>query len=71
MGLATLLEYNLKKVHVAPTIFDLKTLKNWILEKNIKQSELTIYLDPDRRANQSRTFAPLKRVHPNLIEIQK
>ena len=69
VGLATLLEYNLKKVHVAPTIFDLKTLKNWILEKNIKQSELTIYLDPDRRANQSRTFA-IEEGSPNLIEIQ-
>ncbi len=69
LGLVTLLEYNLKKVYVAPTPFELKTLKNWILENNIEQSELTIYLDPDRRANQSRTFA-IEEGSPNLIEIQ-
>lgn len=68
-GLAALLQHNLKKATIAPTPFELSTLENWMLENNVQQSELTVYLDPDRRANQSRTFA-IEQGTPNLIEIQ-
>lgn len=68
-GLAKLLEHNLKKTQVVSSAFELKTLENWIEENRIKQSELTVYLDPDRRAKQSRTFA-IDQGTPNLLNIQ-
>lgn len=68
-GLAALLKHNLKKSTIVPTPFELKTLENWIKENNVHQSELTVYLDPDRRVNKTRTFA-IEEGTPNLIDIQ-
>ena len=69
-GLAALLEHNLKKAEVLSSAFELNTLENWIQANNIKQNELTVYLDPDRRAKQSRTFA-IEEGTPNLLDIQE
>ena len=68
-GLAALLEHNLERAKVLGTPFELKALKNWVKEKNIPQNELTVYLDPDRRANRTRTFA-IEEGAPNLLNIQ-
>jgi hypothetical protein len=69
-GLATLLEHNLKKARIVPSTFELKELEDWMQENHIDQDELTVYLDPDRRAKQSRTFA-IEEATPNLIDIQE
>lgn len=69
-GLAALLRHNLKKSTVVPTPFNIQSLENWIQENNVLSNELTVYLDPDRRANHARTSS-IEEGTPNLIDIQE
>ena len=70
-GLSKLLEFNLKNAtHAAGTATSaLPELKNWLLKKDISPSEVTIYLDPDRRTGSGKSIA-LRDASPNIITLQ-
>jgi hypothetical protein len=69
-SLARLLIHNLPTADVIPDAFDIDKLKDWISEHNIALNELTVYLDPDRRISNKKTFS-IAEGTPNLIELQK
>ena len=70
-GLSKLLEFNLKNAtHAAGTAASaLPELKNWLRKKDISPSEVTIYLDPDRRTGSGKSIA-LRDASPNIITLQ-
>ena len=70
-GLSRLLKVNLKNtIHTAGTATSvLPKLKSWLLEKDISPSEVTIYLDPDRRTGTGKSVA-LRDASPNVIVLQ-
>ena len=68
--LARLLEHNLSNTTVLAKEADLNDLDRWIRALNIAPADLTIYLDPDRRAAGKRTFG-IDEGTPNLLDIQK
>ena len=70
LPLARLLEHNLPAADVIPGAFEIQNLKDWISIYNIKPNELTIYLDPDRRSSNKKTFS-IAEGTPNLIELQR
>lgn len=55
-ALAELLEINLPQAQVIAEPFHLQALDQWIKDHGIESTDLTVYLDPDRRANHSRTY---------------
>ncbi len=70
-GLSRLLEVNLKyATHTSGTATSvLPKLKRWLQEKNIAPSEVTIYLDPDRRTGAGKSVA-LQDASPNVVILQ-
>ena len=68
-GLAQLLKHNLTASTVIPSEFNFDDLDDWIKRLNIHTNELEIYLDPDRRSNDKRSFSILEGA-PNLVSIQ-
>lgn len=70
LPLAHLLKHNLPGADVIPGAFDIGKLKDWISEHNIASNELTVYLDPDRRSSNKKTFS-IAEGTPNLIELQR
>ena len=69
-GLAQLLKHNLTASTVIPSEFNFDDLDDWIKRLNIHTNELEIYLDPDRRSNDKRSFSILEGA-PNLVSIQR
>ncbi|MDG1056068.1 MAG: hypothetical protein P8O82_06940 [Schleiferiaceae bacterium] len=71
-GLSRLLEFNLKNTtHTAGTATSvLHELKRWLHEKDISPSEVTVYLDPDRRTGTGKSVA-LRDASPNIIVLQQ
>ena len=69
-GLAQLLKHNLTASTVIPSEFNFNDLDDWIKRFNIRTNELEIYLDPDRRSNNKRSFSILEGA-PNLVSIQR
>ena len=59
-GLAQLLKHNLTASTVIPSEFNFDDLDDWIKRLNINTNELEIYLDPDRRSNDKRSFSILE-----------
>ena len=70
LPLANLLKHNLPGADVIPEAFDIGKLKDWISKHNVPANELTVYLDPDRRSSNKKTFS-IAEGTPNLIELQK
>lgn len=68
-SLAHLLQHNLPKANVRMGDFSLEGLEAWIEDLSIAAKDLTIYLDPDRRAGSHREFK-LEHCTPNLVEEQ-
>lgn len=70
-GLSKLLKFNLKNTtHAAGTATSvLPELKSWLHEKDVSPSEVTIYLDPDRRTGSGKSVA-LRDASPNVIILQ-
>ena len=70
-GLSQLLEVNLKNTkHTTATAEAvLPDLKRWLHEKNVTPSEVTIYLDPDRRTGAGKSVA-LQDASPNVVILQ-
>jgi len=64
--LAKLLAYNLKQTDVIAESFETEALKKWVEENDIRQHQLTVYLDPDRRAHSTRTHL-IEQGTPNLL----
>ena len=69
LGLAQLLEHNLTASKVISSEFNFDDLDDWIKRENIHTNELEVYLDPDRRSNDRRSFSILEGA-PNLVSIQ-
>ena len=68
--LARLLKHNLPEADVIPGAFQAQKLKDWISTHDIASNELTIYLDPDRRSSNKKTFS-IAEGTPNLIDLQE
>lgn len=70
-GLSQLLKVNLKNTEHTATTAEaaLPDLKRWLQEKNIAPSEVTIYLDPDRRTGAGKSVA-LQDASPNVVILQ-
>lgn len=70
-GLSRLLEVNLKyATQTSGTATSvLPELKRWLQEKNVSPSEVTIYLDPDRRTGAGKSVA-LQDASPNVVILQ-
>ena len=69
LGLAQLLKHNLTASKVISSEFNFDDLDDWIKRENIHTNELEVYLDPDRRSNDRRSFSILEGA-PNLVSIQ-
>ena len=69
-GLAQLLKHNLNASTVIYSEFNFDDLDNWIKRQNIPTNKLEVYLDPDRRSNDRRSFSILEGA-PNLVSIQR
>ena len=69
LGLAQLLKHNLTASKVISSEFNFDDLDDWIKRENIHANELEVYLDPDRRSNDRRSFSILEGA-PNLVSIQ-
>ena len=67
--LAILLRHNLPNITVLSKPADLEDIDHWVSERGITKRELTIYLDPDRRVRDNRTYS-MSEGTPNLLEIQ-
>ena len=68
--LARLLKHNLPEADVIPGAFQAQKLIDWISTHDIASNELTIYLDPDRRSSNTKTFS-IAEGTPNLIDLQE
>ena len=68
-SLAHLLRHNLPQANVQQGEFSHEDLKKWIESHALAAKDLTIYLDPDRRAGSQREFK-LEHCTPNLVEEQ-
>lgn len=69
-SVARLLEANLEKTHVIQDQARLDLIDEWIKTEGISKEDLTIYLDPDRRAQGKRSFG-IADCTPNLIALQE
>jgi len=68
-SLAHLLQHNLPEANIQQGEFSHEDLKKWIESHALAAKDLTIYLDPDRRAGSQREFK-LEHCTPNLVEEQ-
>lgn len=69
-GVARLLETNLEKTRVVQNEARLDLIDEWVKTQKISKEDLTIYLDPDRRAQGKRSFG-IADCTPNLIVLQE
>ena len=70
-GLSRLLKFNLKNTaHASGTATAvLPEFKRWLDEKDVAPSQITIYLDPDRRSGTGKSVA-LQDASPNVVLLQ-